>query len=145
MNAHAQKTPTRFAHTETTTAEASRIWEIWTKVDQWYTWDTGLKSAQLNGPFVLGAKGKLKPDKGPSARFKIVALDPGKSYTFKTKLPFGGLFVKRTLETTDKGTLFTHEVWFEGLTKNVFARKFGPRYQEMLPLVMRTIKTIAEQ
>ncbi|MEM6726470.1 MAG: polyketide cyclase, partial [Bacteroidota bacterium] len=111
----------------------------------WQAWDTGLKSANLNGPFQLGTKGKLKPDKGPSAKFKIVAFEQGQSYTFKTNLPFGGLYVKRFLQKTPRGIQFTHEVWFTGLTKKLFARKFGPRYQEMLPKVMQSLKTIAEQ
>ena len=80
------------------------------------------KQVRSAGSFVLGAKGRLIPLKGPKARFKITQFDPGKSYTFKTKLPFGGLYVKRYWEQKEGKTFFTHEVWFDGWSARFFAK-----------------------
>jgi hypothetical protein len=140
-----QKTLTEFKYTEYTTASAESIWKIWTDVPNWQQWDDGLKAAELQGAFVTGAKGKLIPDKGPRARFFIAALEEGKSYTFKTKFPFGFLVIKRTLSTENELTAFTHEVSFTGLLKKPFARSLGKRYQTMLPEAMLKIKMIAEK
>lgn len=106
----AQSTNTRFSHSLRTSASPERIWQIWADVPNWYTWDSGLKSARLDGDFVLNATGRLTPDRGRSSKFKIVAFEAGRSYTFRTRLPLGGLYVKRTLSAEADGTVFTHEV-----------------------------------
>ncbi len=136
---------TQFSHTVSTTASAEKIWSIWTDVPNWHQWDTGLQSATLDAPFQLGAKGKLVPDRGPKSKFKISALEEGRSYTFKTRIPFGWLIVRRFMEKKDGQLFFTHEVEFTGLFKRAFAKRFGPRYKEMLPVVMQNIKVLAEK
>lgn len=141
----AQQTNTHFSHTLTTEVSPEAIWRIWTDVPNWNTWDDGLKTAELNGPFTAGATGRLIPDKGPKAKFRVTEVVPGRSYTFRTALPLGALYVKRFLSNANGQTAFTHEVWFTGLTKGIFGRTLGRRYRQMLPEVMTTIKRIVEQ
>ena len=66
------------------------------------------------------------------------------SYTYKTSLPLGGLYVKRFLSIQNGKTTFTHEVWFEGLSKKLFAKMLGGNFRKMLPEVLQNIKNIAE-
>lgn len=140
------KTPSdkHFWHSMETSASPERIWEVWTDVSRWHTWDTGLQAAALEGPFGLGAKGTLTSLEGRTSRFKIVALEPGISYTFKSTLPMGGLYVKRTLARQGAATVFTHEVWFQGLTGGLFARMLGAEFRAMLPGVMAKVRLKAE-
>lgn len=131
----------RFSHTDSTTAAAPRIWQIWTDVDNWQQWDKGLQSATLNGPFVAGAKGSLLPDKGPRSTFTITEVVPGGSYRFETRIPFGKLVINRTLFEKENKTFFTHTVTLTGPLKKVL----GKKYKVMLPDVLTTIKQLAEQ
>lgn len=137
-------TDKHFWYTTTTTAPVSGVWEIWTDVPNWSLWDAGLQEATLAGPFVLGAKGTIVSD-GRKSKFTVVALTPGKSYTIKTKLPLGGLYVRRLFTETAEGNTITHEVWFKGLTSGVFARALGRNFRAMLPAVVEKVKEIAEQ
>ncbi|MEO1259930.1 MAG: SRPBCC family protein [Bacteroidota bacterium] len=141
----AQNSNYKFQHTEKTTAPPAAIWKVWTDVPNWSNWDTGLKSAELEGEFGEGAKGKLIPDKGPKSKFMITEVIPGQSYLLKTKIPFGWLKVQRTMEIKDGELHFTHAVEFTGILKNILGKKFGTRYREMLPEVMISIKKIAEE
>lgn len=141
----AQPSNTRFSHTVETSASRETIWRIWTDVPNWKTWDDGLKDAQLNGPFVTGTQGRLIPDKGPKSTFTLTEVVPEQSYTFRTRLPLGSLYVKRLLITRNGKTTFTHEVWFTGLTKGIFSRALGRNYRTLLPGVMEKIRRIAEQ
>ncbi len=134
-----------FSHTLETSSNPEVIWAIWTDVPNWKDWDTGLKDAILDGELDMDSKGKIVSLEGRTSKFKVVAFEKDKSYTFKTNLPFGGLYVKRTLEKKAGKTFFTHEVWFKGLLAGVFAKRFGPEFREMLPGVMRNIKEIAEK
>lgn len=140
----AAQTATSFSHTLSTTAPSDTIWKIWTDVPNWPEWDAGLREAMLKGPFEVGTKGRLRPDKGPRASFKITALEKGKSYRFETGIPFGKLVIIREMEEKDGILFFTHKVSFTGLFKKFFAKKFGERYRKMLPEVMSTIKHMAE-
>lgn len=136
----------QFKHSVTTTASAEQIWHIWTDVQNWHQWDSGLKSATLKaGIFKVDAKGSLIPDKGPKAKFIISEVVEGHSYTFKTKIPFGWLIVKRYLKQEGDQVVFTHDVQFTGLLKGMFGKMMGAKYKEMLPQVMEKVKEIAEQ
>lgn len=134
-----------FSNTEKTTAPPETIWKIWTDVSNWKDWDTGLKDASVKAGFELNARGEIISLEGRRSKFTVVAFETNKSYTFKTKLPLGALFIKRTLEIKNGTTYFTHEVWFKGLSSGIFAKKLGPKFRKMLPLVMENIKTIAEK
>ncbi|MEL6676173.1 MAG: SRPBCC family protein [Bacteroidota bacterium] len=135
---------TRFSHQLSTKASAETIWQIWTEVDEWHQWDKGLQKASLHDPWQIGAKGTLRSLENRKVKFTVTEFEPGKSYTFKSNLPLGGLYVKRSLERQGDQVLFTHEVWFQGLTKGIFARLLGKDFQAMLPQVMENIKVIAE-
>ncbi|HAA20753.1 MAG TPA: polyketide cyclase [Cytophagales bacterium] len=133
-----------FWHTVTTSASPETVWTIWTDVSNWHTWDTGLQSARMDDAFRLEAKGVLTSLEGRDTKFTVVAYEEGSSYTFKSALPLGGLYVKRTLSEEDGKTVFTHEVWFQVLTAGIFARAFGDNFRAMLPEVMETVKAQAE-
>ncbi len=140
-----EQTDKHFWNTLQTTAEPEKIWDIWTDVPNWNTWDTGLKDASITGPFQLNAKGTIVSLKNRTSKFKVVHFEKGKSYTFKTRLPFSALYVKRYLEVRDGFTYFTHEVWFTGLTGGIFAKRFGPEFRRLLPEVMQNVQQSAEK
>lgn len=141
----APHTNTRFSCTRLTTAPPARIWAIWTDVEQWPTWDRAVKQATLAGPFAVGTRGTVVPDKGLKATFELVAVEPGRSYTLRTQLPLGALYVKRTLGQAEGQTQFTHEVWFSGLSKGLFGWALGRDFRARLPQFLEAIKAQAEQ
>lgn len=145
---HAQEaTPSNqhFWHTSTTSAAPEKVWELWTDVPQWKSWDTGLSDANMEGQFQLNSTREIISLEGRTSKFKVVEFTDGESYTFRTKLPLGSLCVKRYLSTEGGKTTFTHEVWFTGLTKGIFAKAFGEKFRAMLPEVLENIKHLAEK
>lgn len=144
MTIHAQQSNYHFSHTVLTTAKAEKIWQIWTDVSKWNTWDAGLKKAKLDGIFKEGAKGILIPDRGPKSKFIIEKIRNDTSYVLKTKIPFGWLIIHRYIERKNGLLSFTHDVQFTGLLKKTIGNKIGARYRQMLPVVMEKIKIIAE-
>ena len=147
MTTYAQeKTPSNkhFWYSLETTASAATIWNIWTDVPSWKEWDSGLKDASIMEDFSYKAKGTIISLEGRKSRFKVIEFEQGRSYTIKTVLPLGSLCVKRSLSSQNGKTLFTHEVWFSGLTGGIFAKAFGAKFREMLPEVLENIKRKAE-
>lgn len=141
------KSPTNqhFWYSMETTAPAESIWSLWVDVPNWKRWDSGLKDASINGHFVLNATGTILSLEDRKSKFEVVEFVEGKSYSIKTKLPLGSLQVKRYLQSKDGKTVFTHEVWFKGLTKGIFSRMFGGKFREMLPDVLLNIQKIVEE
>jgi hypothetical protein len=133
----------KFSHTLKTVAAPERIWEIWTDVENWAQWDTELISADLDGAFVLGAIGRLKPKTGGATKFEISQFNPGNSYTFTIGLPLCSLWVHRYLSDRSDGTYFTHEVSFQGLLAWLFGLLLGRKFQAVLPKVMENVARIA--
>jgi Polyketide cyclase / dehydrase and lipid transport len=134
----------KFSHTLKTTAAPERIWAIWIDVENWSQWDTELVDADLEGAFVLGAIGRLKPKTGRVAKFEISQFNPGQSYTFALGLPLSSLQVHRYLSDRLDGTYFTHEVSFQGLLGWLFGLLLGRKFQSVLPSVMENVARIAE-
>ncbi len=145
LTAVSTEPPIRFACTETTHVAPNQVWELWTDLTTWPTWDSGLKKAQLNSTSLgLGSKGTLIPDRGPKARFAFTEWEEGKQYAFSTQLPLAKLVVKRYWRVDDGQTLFTHEVSFTGPLKKFWAKRLGKRYEQMLPQVLADIKQLLE-
>jgi hypothetical protein len=135
----------KFDHTVKTIAPPEKIWAALTDVERWPEWDTELASAALGSSFALGAKGRLKPKRGPATDFTISELTPRESYAFTTRLPLCELKVRRYLTRKDGGaTYFTHEVSFVGPLYFVFGNLLGRRYREALPVVMENLRKTAE-
>ncbi|NEQ46569.1 MAG: polyketide cyclase [Leptolyngbya sp. SIOISBB] len=134
----------KFRHTVETFATPEKIWAIWTDVEHWPRWDTELQEAFLNGPFELGAMGKLTPKRGRVSTFRISQFNLGTSYTFTVRLPLCTLNVHRYLVSRAGTTYFTHEVSFRGLLAFIFGLFLGRQFKAALPDVMNRVKRIAE-
>ena len=139
-----EMSPKHFWHTLTTEASPETIWNIWTDVEHWQDWDTGLQSARLDGPFELGQTGELISDKGRKVKFSISEFEAGKSYAFTMKLPLGRFTVRRTLGMETGKTAFTHDVRFSGFSGGFFGRVLGKDYMKQLPGALENIREIAE-
>ena len=135
-----------FYHEVSTVAPPNAVWAIWTDVAGWGRWDKGLKSANLDGPFVTGARGTLTPLSGPNARFVVREVRQGVSYRFTTALPLASLSVTRTILSSGQNapTVFRHDVRFDGLLGGFWAKRYGPGFRAALPPTMAAITTLAQ-
>lgn len=134
----------QFSHSLPLQAADSVLWRFWTDTNLWPLWDTGLKSATLNGDFIAGSRGKLVPDRGPTAKFRLLEVKPQQHYTFATALPGAKLLIRRQLNDVDGVRHFTHTVWFEGPLARFWYKRMGKRYQALLPGVMEKLRQLCE-
>ncbi len=139
----AEGTDRSFRHTMVTTAPPEAIWRLWTDPASWHEWDTELKSATLDGPWEPGARGRLVPLAGPSARFDVTAVAP-RATAYTTNLPMAVLRLRRSWTPLAEGQIaVTHEVEFGGLMGGVFASRLGPGFRRALPPVMARLDSLA--
>jgi hypothetical protein len=75
-------------HTKTVKdVDAARVWQVWTDVNQWHTWQPDIERARLDGAFAVGNTFSLKPKGGPQVNIEIVAAEPGRKFTDLTRFP----------------------------------------------------------
>lgn len=135
----------RFAHTVDTSASPEAIWALWTNVDSWGEWDSGLRRARIDGELGLGTRGRLVPKRGFPSRFEISEWAPGEAYAFTTKLPRAELVVRRSFVEAPEGvTRFRHEVYFTGSRAETWAARLAPSFRRQLPPVMARLAELAE-
>jgi hypothetical protein len=118
---------------------------LWSDVSGWAVWDDDIQWATIDGPFVAGSHGKLKPKGFPAAGFELVSVNPGHSYTVEQRLPLATLrFHHELAEPRASPTRFTHGVTIAGPVGPLFAAAFGRRMKKNFPVIMRHLAEEAE-
>lgn len=75
-------------HSKTVTdVSAQQLWNVWTDVNQWHTWQPDIERATLEGSFAVGNTFTLKPAGAPAVKIELVAVEPGKRFTDCTRFP----------------------------------------------------------
>lgn len=134
-----------FSHTCTTQAPPDAIWNLWSDVSTWHTWDSEIKWSELQGEFIDGQKGTLKPTSGPKIRFYLSDVIHRKSFTSVSLLPLGTKLInEHKIHTENNQTQFTHKVTFTGPLAGVFGFLLGEGFSKVLPTVMNNLKVAAE-
>lgn len=64
-----------------------KIWDLWSSIESWPTWNEKLDYCKPMGPFEKGCQFILKPKAGPKATISIVDLKKGEFFTDCTKFP----------------------------------------------------------
>ena len=126
-------------------APAAAIFALYENVAGWPTWDTDVKSASIQGPFVSGARGVIAPNGGPKSDIVFSDVIRDKSFTANCKLPLCAMRFEHELHARDGGTQATHRVVFSGLLAPVFGRLIGSGMRKTLPQVMIGLKAAAEK
>ena len=67
--------------TVTSTATPDRFFAAWADMATWPEWNLDTAWIRLDGPFVQGATGTLKPKGGPRVRFVVERLVDGEEFT----------------------------------------------------------------
>jgi hypothetical protein len=137
-----EDTNQHFKHQLETSASASAIWSLWLDVSRWGEWDKGLRSGSATEPLVLGATGTITDHSGRTLPFTVDEFVEGKSYMFRTRLPFGSLAVRRTILRTTP-CLFEHEVAFTGPGGWVLSHFLGPSFRKKIGATMEGLAAIA--
>jgi hypothetical protein len=133
-----------FSYTIPVNTTKEKVWQTLIDVQNWHLWDTEILEANLEGIFIKGSKGTMKPKTGPKLKFYISEIILNQSYTFNIIMPVGELVIKRSLTEANSEVHFTDDISFTGFLKYVFGIMLGSQFRKVLPEVMNNFKKIAE-
>ena len=102
-------------------AAPSAFFERWADMATWPQWNTDTEWVRLDGDFVQGATGTLKPKGGPKVRFVIERLVPGREFVDVSRLAGARLtFAHLVTERADGGSDVEVTVTMSGPLRRVW-------------------------
>jgi len=107
-------------------AAPSAFFERWADMATWPQWNTDTEWVRLDGDFVQGATGTLKPKGGPKVRFVIERLVPGREFVDVSRLAGARLtFAHLVTERADGGSDVEVTVTMSGPLRRVWLLMLG--------------------
>lgn len=143
--AQAEGSRHNFHYEVLTTASPAAVWCLWTTPATWPSWDGGLRSAQLDGPFQAGSKGQLQPDRGPASTFEVVEAVPEQRTVVRVRIPLGWMYLRRGLAPAGDHHRLRHAVQLTGPMKFVIGCLVGGRYRKLLAASVIAFQQRAEE
>lgn len=132
-------------HRITIATPPETIFQIYEDVQNWHTWDPDTKQAVIQGPFRVGARGRITPPKGMSVPMLFTEVLPGKCFTVESRIPLFRMLFEHELIPTSGVTEVIHRVKFSGLLSIILGPMLTKQLNVGLPITLRNLKTLAEK
>jgi hypothetical protein len=117
-------------------ATAEQLWKLFSNVNQWHIWDTGIEYAKMDGTFEKGSRFILKPKGGPKVKIELIEATPNRSFTDFTKFPLAKMYGTHLFEETSEGLKMTTTMKVEGLLSFLWVKLVAQGIVDALPVEM---------
>lgn len=100
-----------------TTDEVTReqMWKLFTNVNSWHIWDSGVENAQLNGQFEQGNHILLKPKSGPKIKIVLSKVVERQLFITASSFPLGKIYHQHLFEETSDGLRISYTITVKGV------------------------------
>lgn len=133
-------------HTVHVRATPEEVWKKLSDVPRWADWDTGMTWAEIQGPFVAGARGRFKAAGSPIATpLEIVDVDPARGYTSEARVVTLKLRFDHRFEVVGDEVALTFSIAAEGPGTELFRWLRGPALRRDLPAWMDRFRADLER
>ena len=109
---------TQFSTSIVIAASAARVWNVMSDVEHWHEWTPTVTSIKRldDGPLAVGKRVRIRQPKLFPAMWTVIALDPGRSFTWTTSGPGVIVTAHHGVETLADGTVrATLSIAYSGL------------------------------
>src|SRR5262245_56805427 len=100
------------------------VWPVMSDVERWNEWTESVRSIRLldKGPMAVGTRALVRQPKFPPALWKVVAIEPGRSFVWRTGAPGMRVYGHHAVAPVPGGTRATLTLRYEGSLGALFAR-----------------------
>ena len=118
---------TTYGPSRSTTASPERVWSLWSDPNNWSRWNSGIRSAVINGPLVSGATGTMETNRGSKHAVTFTDVEPPRRMVMTMSGPPLTTF-SFICEVTPNGTGSTiaQSVAISGPLSFIFGPMMGP-------------------
>ena len=85
-------------------AAPAKVFSEYKKVSDWPEWDPETEAASIEGDFIVGAIGKIKPKGAPESKIELIEVTSDQSFTVECKLPLCKMHFIHVMNPTESGT-----------------------------------------
>lgn len=104
-----------YGASRTTFAPPERVWKIWSNPNNWNRWNSGIATAQLNGPLQDGARGKMTTNQRSTHDVEFSNVVNGRRFSMSMEGPLGITFTFNCEITPEgNGSRIAQSVTFAG-------------------------------
>jgi hypothetical protein len=100
------------------------VWPVMRDGERWHEWTASVTSVRRldKGPLRIGSRALIRQPRFPPAVWKVTALEPGHSFTWRSGLPLMWVYGHHSVERHAKGTRATLRLTYEGVLARLMAR-----------------------
>jgi hypothetical protein len=133
-----------YAPTVETAAPPEAVWRQYVDVASWPAWKHAIERAELDGPFVAGATGRLVVTGRPPMPYRIVSATSGQGYVSETELGEGiALRIEHMLVALPGGgTRITHRANVPRAALDLLGHEFSPALNDG---IRRTLRSLSQR
>jgi len=128
----------------TSAASPAAFYARWADHATWPAWDPDTASCSVEGPVVVGARGRLKPTGGPAVRFTVDVADPDGEYTDVSRLPGARLTFRHVARREADVTRLEAVVTLDGPLAWLWARVMGAGFRTSVPAALDRLVALVE-
>ena len=134
-----------YEHSVETSAPATALWQRWTAMADWPTWNAGIAEIRVDGPFAVGTAFTMTPPEGDPVQLTLTEIVPGERFT---DVMDAGDFVVTTvhrLEPAGGGrTRVVYRTEITGPAADQVGPELGPAITADFPDVLGALVGVAE-
>lgn len=100
------------------------VWSVMADAERWHEWTPSVTSIRLldHAPLRVGSRALIRQPKFPPATWQITALDPGRSFTWKSGAPGMWVYARHSVAPIDGGSRATLSLHFDGAIGRLIGR-----------------------
>ncbi|MDR0780649.1 MAG: SRPBCC family protein [Pseudomonadales bacterium] len=124
-----------------TSAPAARVWELFADVARWKSWNAGIETCEIHGPFKTGTPLTMTPPGQNALHSTLIEVIPGQSFTDETVVDETRVVVYHQLISLPSGN--TRIIYRTEITGPA-AAELGPMVASDFADVLASLKNLAE-
>ncbi|MFD2174086.1 SRPBCC family protein [Rhodobacter lacus] len=128
----------------TISATPQQVFARYEAVESWPQWDPEVHAVSLPEGLLVGARGWLKPRKGPRSGIVVTEVTHGQSFTVESPLPLAKLRFHHRIVATAEGCTTTHWLSYGGPLGFLVALTAGRAIAATLPQTLAGLKAECE-
>jgi hypothetical protein len=100
------------------------VWAFMADTERWHEWTPSVRSIRRldEGPLRVGSRALVRQPRFPPALWTVTAVEPGRSFTWKSVAPGLRVDAHHSVEPLDGGARATLRLHYEGVLGRLMAR-----------------------
>ena len=100
------------------------VWAVMSDGERWHEWTASVTSVRLldYGPLRIGSRALIRQPRFPPAVWKVTALEPGRSFTWRSGMPLMWVYGQHSIEPVGSGTRATLRLIYDGVLARLMGR-----------------------